>query len=353
MPETWTLRPEKKDETDPVAWTSVGKSGPSQINTWVKIHVPSATYAPWFTLQVADDSASFITVTPSTPLSGADTDIEIRGIAGDDAIKEATVELRVVDTGQVACRLKVKVLPPRGPIGVSFYVVRNSTDVNYQFSSQNPGGIDPQAPPHAYNYLMGSARGVANPAAVIDEINQRMKACAVTVALATNNGTGEKLILFDKAQPRNYKMDSTKEFKYLSDNANNYAGNCVFLYLPSIQYSNNQGVGGFQARGTRFIVMDVNGYIANANNPSAQTEDTFGVIDSMKRSTAHEFGHYLTMARATVHDKRPFPAGTRPLMRSGAAYPNHEAGPPGRWSRHEDWEAANNAAKLRMNGDYK
>ena len=89
--------------------------------------------------------------------------------------------------------------------------------------------------------------------------------------------------------------------------------------------------------------MDGNSFIALGLLPTSTTEDQFGVIYSMKRSLAHEFGHYLGLSLKNsdfdYHDGGPYPNGTIALMK---------AGDPGRWMRHEDWRKANEQAKAKM-----
>ena len=92
-----------------------------------------------------------------------------------------------------------------------------------------------------------------------------------------------------------------------------------------------------------------------------------GVTDTMARTAAHEFGHFLTLstraknysAVPTGHDDelgvydtnlKSYGTGKYPpikpsktvqaLMRSGDQIKGTPR-PPGRWIRHEDWEAAN------------
>ena len=319
----------KRDEDDPVPWTSVTKSGSSQINTWVKITVPSATYAPLFSLHVADDSTDFISVQPSA-LTGADTNITITGKPGDDNIKEATIELRMVNTGQVACRLKVMVLPRRGPIDVSFYVARNSKSQADSFFDQPASELDT-----AYGYVMGQEK-IDDPSDVVAEINERMKACGVDVVLGA---TGDKILPFDLDD--NHVFLGRRELNELLNSLKTSAvgGSCVILYLPKL------GSRGITYSKYGLICGSVNYYLTLPGN-EVPAEDSSGTWDSMKRTLAHEFGHYLDISTRVFdyerHDNGPYPNGTIGLMRSGGP------GNPGRWMRHEDWQKANNTAKERM-----
>ena len=68
--------------------------------------------------------------------------------------------------------------------------------------------------------------------------------------------------------------------------------------------------------------------------------DNIPADDDFALITAHEAGHNLNLD----HDEGDYPAGTKPLMMSGAESGGVLPTAPGRWMRQEDWREANTKA---------
>ena len=320
-----------------IAWTSVAKSGPLNVNLRTKLVFPKG-WPYWnYEIIMADENGNEYS-SPSLALASVDeytpwaeeTPLTIHGLPGSPDVRYATILVRTNDAAhQVAVKMKVMVLPHWGPIDVKFYVVRNSKTAGYKFQGQ-------PSLETASDYVI-NAPGVAKPADIIAEINERMKSCAVTVA--SDNSAPDKIVPFDTDHNYTWSIDEDDELKAP---ANRIGGKCAFLYLPSV------GEWGKYDYDTKFIGIGTDLFISNSTSPKLTTEDSLGAIQSMKRVCAHEFGHFLTMStrewdptrltKFTGHDYGPYPKGTVGLMRGGTQ-------PRGRWTRHEDWEAANKKAK--------
>ncbi len=319
-----------------VAWTSVAKSGSLSVNERTKVVFPNAELASMCEVVAEGGTTSPITV--STPGGMAvETNLHIEGQAGDNNIKEAVILVRMKDApSNVLCRMKVMVLPMRPPIDTRFYVVRNSLSSGDTFWHQpwTPGQTE--AGP-ASSYVLGT-EGVYSPSQIVEEINARMKPCAVVCVLGSAS-CPDRIVNFDR-DPRNYTFDEV-ERKYL--NGADFAGQCVFLYLPTVNDSQGNSVKGGYFPTTKFIALNFRSFVGP---PIYAIDDALGGNNSMQRVAAHEFGHFLQMSVRRIsdgHDPGPFPKGTKGLMLAGQlAYPTTK----GQWTRHEDWKVANLWAQL-------
>ena len=348
------------DKADWVPWTSVAKSGTNNTNDRVRVVLGNPANASLYELRVADDGVSdnLISATFSAipPKFTAETDITITGKPGDNTIGTAVVEVwtkgnpaQGIAPAAVA-RLKVMVLPPRGPININFYVLRHSIGVGDKFMRQP---IDDASLASASAYVL-SAPGVAKLTDMRDEINARMAPCAVKVALGSNLAP-DKIIPFDVPQPpataRNYGFDFAERSSLIQREAE-FTGHCNFLLTPNVL----DAAGGIFIYGTKLIALRVDTFIGHAieHNPKFAGEDAVGATLSMKRIAAHEFGHFLTMSTRdpiwnkgplfwkTGHDPDQYPAGSSKLMKIGTGLKIDPGS--GRWTRHEDWKAANERA---------
>lgn len=118
--------------------------------------------------------------------------------------------------------------------------------------------------------------------------------------------------------------------------------------MPGIDY---KAVGVF-LYGSKLIALDAGDFILNTHSATA-AENTLGETFAIGRIAAHEFGHFLTMSTRgwgknprypqSGHDAGPHPVGTERLMKLGTGKPDDPGD--GRWTRHEDWKAANERAK--------
>ena len=144
------------------------------------------------------------------------------------------------------------------------------------------------------------------------------------------------------------------------ESAGQFPGKVRVIYVPWI----NDDVFAFSDPQSKLIFVAVNKWIRVDQWPRGITiqsdelleEAATGATWKMDRVVAHEIGHVLGLSKRTDfetpqlpgdtngerngterigHDGGKFPERTVGLMRSGFV------GAPGKWLRHEDWEAAN------------
>jgi hypothetical protein len=193
---------------------------------------------------------------------------------------------------------------------------------------------------------------IDNPVAIRNEINDRMAPSAVEVVLGAAQGAPpvtDKIIPFD-SNPSNGYFDLNEISAITARPPSEFTGDCNFLLVPGLD-----GASGLLLD-SKFIGLSVNTFITSQSPKDLRyfQEDELGRSKTFKRIAAHEFGHFLTMSTRewTVfpppdglvrsgHDNGLTPKGTGTLMRRGTQTENPGDG---RWTRHEDWEAANKRA---------
>ena len=313
--------PPQRDEEDWVPWTSVAKSGDLHTNNRTKLHFPPNSPVWQYEIVATGEEGvaypnpafGLISVVPGAP-SSTDTVLTIHGNPGDDVIRTAMVLIRMNDTThQEVWRMKVKVLPPSGVIGLAFY--------------NEPG----------------TNTTIATPAAIAAEINDRFAPTAVSV-VATHAA-------------------------WEGNSSTHHDGDCTVLLVDHIKGGGGTDRG-ICPPGEKAILLS-HIYFSVLTTPGAEDPDE-GVIDTMARTAAHEFGHFLRLStRAekyatyqTGHDdelgvyivklklygKNKYPPikpnkTAQALMRSGDQVKD-VLRPPGRWMRHEDWDMANRQARI-------
>lgn len=212
--------------------------------------------------------------------------------------------------------------------------------------------------------FLGRTPGVASPTVAIQEINTRMEAAGIW---AQWDQTEMQEINLRFVAPNDLRA-WVKEYgkNVFKKNKAHFTGQCNIIYVPGIV-----GAAGIKIAGTNLILVGVDDFV-HTYNPQKPEDDAQGTSDLMKRTIAHEFGHFIGIDVKVKFDRFPnipafnaegyhdggkFPPlsphipekSARALMQIGAAGLPMNSGHPGRWIRHEDWEEANASVKKTLN----
>jgi hypothetical protein len=312
-----------KDEDHWEWWTSVAKAGPDALNTKVKVVFETVETARLYELIVEEDSRNLISISANPaqpiPITAKETDLVIFGLAGDDAVRNATILARPKNGLGQGAKLRVKVLPRRDPVLCKFYVV--------------PIAGDPQSNP----YPSASSADIASVGETLAEIDSRFTQAVVGANSDRTDFTSNPLA-YDLNN--NGELDGNDELDFFDARAGQFTGECNILYVDSLGVSEGE-LGMYDPVGNR-IYIGTSAWTIGAGQQ--ETEDAEGASYDMARVIAHEFGHYLDLstrrnATRENHDDWVVPKTTAALMRNG------RRGPPGKWMRHEDWHRANDRVK--------
>jgi len=227
-------------------------------------------------------------------------------IGGPVAKSQAVIEARLKGTNHVCAKLNVMVLRLR-TVSIAFHRIEDP----------NSESTAPVSTP--------------NNDAIISTLNDIFRQCCIAVTLASGSSATHYITYDTNKDGRAQQSELESAFDF-GDPAWGFGNVDIWLLKRSgIPYAPPNEA--YYIRG----ILVVSGGVVFLENAS-------GYADV---AVAHEVGHFLDLSAdgaysSDGHDNGPWPSGTTALMRSGTPQ-NGTLPVPGKWIRHTDWRAANNA----------
>ncbi len=355
----------KKDEDEWVAWTSVCRNAPRNVNTLTKLVFGAGVDLSAFEIVPAAGSAQLISVTPRF-LTANETNLTITALGEGNTIATATVEVQLKSNHSMVSSMKVMLLPERQTVKCRFFKLLETND-SLGFATGNPNDNDALKRWRTATFN-GQLSGLtdATPGPLSVEIDTRFAQTAVFASPSapeilpgtTSDGWGLREFPFKVGNNNRWWISGNGDLNNIDQNRalftsqNKDGKDCIIVFVPLLDLPNvnrfdaGEVTIGYSDPITGFVFIGVDNWKGSIPALLAP-ENNSGASNSLARVLAHEFGHWLNLStrikEENDHDNDPHPTGTVPLMRNGGDG-NGNFQPLGRWIRHEDWRRAKERA---------
>jgi hypothetical protein len=363
-----------EDKDDWVAWTSVCRNTPRNVNNLTKLVFGAGVDLSAYEIVPAAPPAGspqLISVEPRFP-TGNETNITITALGEGNTIAEAAVQVKKKSDQTVVLSMKVRLLPERQTVRCRFFKLLDPRDALGfgDLGGSNRWNFPAVQPVPGHPELDTS---IPSPGSVTATIDSLFSVAAVSEspsapeipAGTTPDGYGLREFQYEApatptSSPTNSVLDSDAELNNIDQQRGLFTSqgleskDCIIVYVPYCSPPRvTETHAFFKDDVTGFIFVGVNNWSTDPFSELQLPEDELGATRQLPRVVCHEFGHWLKLStrgerdpngnQLTFHDNDRCPAGTVPLMREGTV------GAPGRWMRHEDWKRANERAQERGN----